>query len=59
MEVSVSKRKSVYTSKPAACIHTEKFMGMDYESIPICNLPLQLNAERSYQLIQNFVKANL
>jgi hypothetical protein len=46
--MAVSKHKSVYTPKPAACIHTDKFMGMDFNSIPVHDLPPQLNKERFY-----------
>ena len=59
METTVSKQKSVYTSKPAACIHTDKFMGMDFDSISIHDLPPQLNMERFYPTLKPFVQANL
>jgi len=59
IETTVSKQRSVYTSKPAACIHTDKFMGMDFDSISICDLPPQLNMERFYSISKLFVQANI
>jgi hypothetical protein len=59
METAVSKPRSVYTSKPAACIHTDKFMGMDFNSIPIGDLPPQLNKERFYPIWKLIVHTNL
>lgn len=58
MEVAVSKCRSVYTSKPAACIHTDKFMGMDFKSIDMGNLPPQLNKERLFPISKCFLHAN-
>lgn len=58
MEKPVSKCRSVYTSKPAACIHTDKFMGMDFKSIDVSDLPPQLNKERLFPISKHFLHTN-